>query len=133
MNRQVKQVLGLSVFAAGCMALGMGLSHGWVAKAQEEKPVTVEAGGRANRPAKPEVAVERHTAGGQAFKGIVAAGFDRIEDGKGIGDLLSRLVVIADDHIDTELIGAVYRARGRYTHVHRYHNSGTGFACALHG
>jgi serine protease Do len=45
MNRQVKQVLGLSAFAAGCMALGMGLSHGWVASAQEEKPVTVDAKG----------------------------------------------------------------------------------------
>jgi serine protease Do len=45
MNRQVKQVLGLSVFAAGCMALGMGLSHGWVATAQEEKPVVVDAKG----------------------------------------------------------------------------------------
>ena len=39
MNRQVKQILGLSAFAAGCMALGMGLSHGWQAQAQEEKPV----------------------------------------------------------------------------------------------
>ena len=45
MNRQLKQVLGLSVFAAGCMALGMGLSHGWVATAQEEKPVVVDAKG----------------------------------------------------------------------------------------
>jgi len=45
MNRQVKQVLGLSAFAAGCMALGMGLSHGWVASAQEEKPVVVDAKG----------------------------------------------------------------------------------------
>lgn len=45
MNRQVKQILGLSAFAAGCMALGMGLSHGWVASAQEEKPVVVDAKG----------------------------------------------------------------------------------------
>jgi serine protease Do len=45
MNRQVKQVLGLSVFAAGCMALGMGLSRGWVVAAQEEKPVLVDAKG----------------------------------------------------------------------------------------
>ena len=45
MNRQVKQVLGLSVFAAGCMALGMGLSHGWKVAAQEEKPVVVDAKG----------------------------------------------------------------------------------------
>ena len=45
MNRQVKQVRGLSAFAAGCMALGMGLSHGWVATAQEEKPVVVDAKG----------------------------------------------------------------------------------------
>lgn len=56
MNRQVKQVLGLSVFAAGCMALGMGLSHGWVAKAQEEKPVTVEAKGLDRLPPITEVA-----------------------------------------------------------------------------
>lgn len=45
MKRQVKQVLGLSAFAAGCMALGMGLSHGWVVQAQEEKPVMVEVRG----------------------------------------------------------------------------------------
>ncbi|MDR3682751.1 MAG: trypsin-like peptidase domain-containing protein [Geothrix sp.] len=45
MNRQVKQVLGLSAFAAGCMALGMGLSHGWVVAAQEEKPVVVDTKG----------------------------------------------------------------------------------------
>ncbi len=45
MKRQVKQVLGLSAFAAGCMALGMGLSHGWKVAAQEEKPVVVEAKG----------------------------------------------------------------------------------------
>ncbi|MBK8571933.1 MAG: trypsin-like peptidase domain-containing protein [Geothrix sp.] len=45
MKRQVKQILGLSAFAAGCMALGMGLSHGWVVSAQEEKPVVVEARG----------------------------------------------------------------------------------------
>jgi serine protease Do len=45
MNRHTKQVLGLSVFAAGCMALGMGLSHRWVVQAQEEKPVVVEAKG----------------------------------------------------------------------------------------
>ena len=45
MNRQVKQILGLSAFAAGCMALGMGLSHGWQAQAQEEKPVVVDAKG----------------------------------------------------------------------------------------
>ncbi|MEI6593009.1 MAG: trypsin-like peptidase domain-containing protein [Holophagaceae bacterium] len=45
MNRQVKQILGLSAFAAGCMALGMGLSRGWVASAQEEKPVLVDAKG----------------------------------------------------------------------------------------
>jgi serine protease Do len=45
MKRQVKQVLGLSAFAAGCMALGMGLSHGWVVAAQEEKPVMVDAKG----------------------------------------------------------------------------------------
>ena len=45
MNRQVRQVLGLSVFAAGCMALGMGLSYRWVGAAQEEKPVVVDAKG----------------------------------------------------------------------------------------
>ena len=45
MRRQVKQVLGLSAFAAGCMALGMGLSHGWKVAAQEEKPVVVDAKG----------------------------------------------------------------------------------------
>ena len=43
MKRQVKQLLGLSAFAAGCMAVGMGLSYRWVAQAQEEHPVVVEA------------------------------------------------------------------------------------------
>jgi serine protease Do len=56
MNRQVKQVLGLSAFAAGCMALGMGLSHGWVVSAQEEKPVMVEAKGLDRLPPIAEVA-----------------------------------------------------------------------------
>ena len=56
MNRQVKQVLGLSAFAAGCMALGMGLSHGWVATAQEEKPVVVDAKGFDRLPPIAEVA-----------------------------------------------------------------------------
>ncbi|MBK9797538.1 MAG: trypsin-like peptidase domain-containing protein [Holophagaceae bacterium] len=56
MNRQVKQVLGLSVFAAGCMALGMGLSHGWQVAAQEEKPVVVDAKGLDRLPPITEVA-----------------------------------------------------------------------------
>ncbi len=56
MNRQVKQVLGLSVFAAACMALGMGLSYRWVAKAQEDKPVVVEARGLDRMPPIAEVA-----------------------------------------------------------------------------
>jgi serine protease Do len=56
MNRQVKQVLGLSAFAAGCMALGMGLSHGWVASAQEEKPVVVDVKGLDRLPPIAEVA-----------------------------------------------------------------------------
>ncbi len=43
MNRQVKQIVGLSAFAAACLALGMGLSYRWVARAQEEKPVLVES------------------------------------------------------------------------------------------
>ena len=56
MKRQVKQVLGLSAFAAGCMALGMGLSHGWQAAAQEEKPVVVDAKGFDRLPPIAEVA-----------------------------------------------------------------------------
>jgi serine protease Do len=56
MNRQVKQVLGLSAFAAGCMALGMGLSHGWVVSAQEERPVVVDAKGLDRLPPIAEVA-----------------------------------------------------------------------------
>lgn len=42
MNRAVKQTLGLSLFAAACLAAGMGLSYRWVGQAQEEKPVSVE-------------------------------------------------------------------------------------------
>ena len=56
MNRQVKQVFGLSAFAAGCMALGMGLSHGWQAQAQEEKPVMVEMKGMDRLPPIADVA-----------------------------------------------------------------------------
>ena len=56
MNRQLKQVLGLSVFAAGCMALGMGLSHGWKVAAQEERPVVVDAKGLDRLPPIAEVA-----------------------------------------------------------------------------
>ena len=56
MKRQVKQILGLSAFAALCMAVGMGLSYGWQARAQEEKPVTVEAHGLDRMPPIAEVA-----------------------------------------------------------------------------
>jgi serine protease Do len=41
MNRHAKQIIGLTVFASLCMALGMGLGHGWIASAQDDKPVTV--------------------------------------------------------------------------------------------
>ena len=43
MKRQMRQILGLSAFAAVCMALGMGLSYRWVARATEDKPVVVDA------------------------------------------------------------------------------------------
>ena len=43
MKRQMKQIVGLSAFAAACMALGMGLSYRWVAKAEEDRPVVVDA------------------------------------------------------------------------------------------
>lgn len=56
MKRQVKQVLGLSAFAAACMAVGMGLSYGWQARAQGEKPVTVDPKGLDRMPPIAEVA-----------------------------------------------------------------------------
>jgi serine protease Do len=56
MNRQVKQVLLLSTFAAACMGVGMGLSHHWVASAQEERPVTVNLAGLDRLPPIAEVA-----------------------------------------------------------------------------
>jgi len=56
MNRMIKQTLGLSLFAAGCLAVGMGLSYHWVAQAQEEKPVTVSAKGLDQLPPIAEVA-----------------------------------------------------------------------------
>ncbi|MDP2874530.1 MAG: trypsin-like peptidase domain-containing protein, partial [Holophaga sp.] len=56
MNRIVKQTLGLSLFAAGCLAAGMGLSYHWVAQAQEEKPVTVSVKGLESLPPIAEVA-----------------------------------------------------------------------------
>ncbi|MBP1627528.1 MAG: serine protease [Holophagaceae bacterium] len=56
MKHQVKQVVGLSFFASACMAVGMGLSHGWVAQAQEEKPIAVSARGFEGLPPIAEVA-----------------------------------------------------------------------------
>lgn len=56
MKQQVKQVIGLSFFASACMAVGMGLSHGWVAQAQEEKPIAVSARGLESMPPIAEVA-----------------------------------------------------------------------------
>lgn len=56
MKRHVKQILGLSAFAAACMAAGMGLSYGWVARAQEERPVTVDPKGLDRMPPIAEVA-----------------------------------------------------------------------------
>lgn len=56
MDRQVKHVLLLSAFAAGCMGIGMGLSHRWVASAQEEKAVTVNPSGLDRLPPIVEVA-----------------------------------------------------------------------------
>jgi serine protease Do len=56
MKRQVRQVLGLSAFAAGCMALGMGLSHGWKVAAQEEQPVVVDTKGMDRLPPIADVA-----------------------------------------------------------------------------
>ncbi len=56
MKRQVKQVLGLSAFAAVCLALGMGLSYRWVARAQEDRPVVVDAKGLDRMPPIAEVA-----------------------------------------------------------------------------
>ena len=56
MNKQVKQLLTLSVFALGCMGLGMGLSYRWVAQAQEEQPVMVDAKGFDRLPPIAEVA-----------------------------------------------------------------------------
>lgn len=46
MKHQVKQILGLSLFAGACMAVGMGLSHRWVARAAEDRPVSVDARGQ---------------------------------------------------------------------------------------
>jgi serine protease Do len=56
MKRHLKQILGLSAFAAACMALGMGLSYRWVAKAQEDRPVVVDAKNMDRMPPIAEVA-----------------------------------------------------------------------------
>ncbi len=55
-RKTLKQILGLSAFAAVCLAAGMGLSRTWVVQAQEEKPVTVEAKGLDRLPPIAEVA-----------------------------------------------------------------------------
>ena len=41
MNRHTKHIIGLTAFAAVCMALGMGIGHTWTAEAQEHQPVAV--------------------------------------------------------------------------------------------
>jgi serine protease Do len=56
MNRQVRQLLALSVFALICMVVGMGLSYRWVARAQEEMPVLVASKGMEALPPIAEVA-----------------------------------------------------------------------------
>jgi serine protease Do len=56
MRRQVKQLVSLSFFALACMGAGMGLSYHWVAQAQEEQPVTVDAKGLDRLPPIAEVA-----------------------------------------------------------------------------
>ncbi|HJU82868.1 MAG TPA: trypsin-like peptidase domain-containing protein [Holophagaceae bacterium] len=53
---QVKQIFGLTAFAAACLAAGMGLSHHWVASAQEPQPVTVDVKGLDRLPPITEVA-----------------------------------------------------------------------------
>lgn len=55
-RQTLKQILGLSAFAAVCMALGMGLSRPWVAHALDEQPVTVDAKGLDRMPPIAEVA-----------------------------------------------------------------------------
>ena len=56
MKKQIKHLLTLSAFAAACMAAGMGLSYHWVAKADEERPVVVDAKGQDRLPPIAEVA-----------------------------------------------------------------------------
>ena len=56
MNRQVKQLALLSLFALVCMAVGMGLSYRWAAQAQEEMPVVVASKGMEGLPPIAEVA-----------------------------------------------------------------------------
>jgi len=41
MNRQTKQIIGLTAFASVCMAIGMGLGRSWIVMAQADKPVAV--------------------------------------------------------------------------------------------
>jgi serine protease Do len=43
MNRHAKQIIGLTVFASVCLALGMGLGRVWIASAQDDKPVSISA------------------------------------------------------------------------------------------
>jgi serine protease Do len=55
-RQTLKQILGLSAFAALCMALGMGLSRPWVARALDEQAVTVDPKGLDRMPPIAEVA-----------------------------------------------------------------------------
>ena len=41
MNRHAKQIIGLSVFAGVCLAIGMGLGRVWIVGAQEHHPVSI--------------------------------------------------------------------------------------------
>ncbi|MBI4913653.1 MAG: Do family serine endopeptidase [Acidobacteria bacterium] len=56
MRRQVKQFIGLTAFAGVCLALGMGLSYPWQARALQEKPVTLDGRGSDRMPPIAEVA-----------------------------------------------------------------------------
>ena len=56
MNRHAKQVLGLTVFASVCMALGMGFGRAWIVRAQDHQPVAVSAKANDQLPSIVEVA-----------------------------------------------------------------------------
>jgi len=86
MNRQVRQLLTLSLFALVCMAVGMGLSLRWVAQAQGEMPVLVASKGMEALPPIAEVAEKLNPTVVSILNTSFVKGRNRTDNGYPLGD-----------------------------------------------